>query len=290
MRPLVPGASAGSSEKRLDLTASIVALYERYESQREEVIFDAWANGGEFEGRPVTDQRLLNFIKDRRDSLDKSDPLWAEWDNRLGQYQFNIDDQQNAIAHAKAIAAASAIRNPRARAAAMNAANAGRAAFFRQQARLHPRNSAAYRDLMLKSAQFSRVQQVARSSADKLSEQDKFKNQYYGIYEEKIKPAETIIDAVEMFAVKNGFLTANEAQQRGGLWMLNTSEFGNLHDLLSGLQESEAWPQVRRMLHRFVPGWDGNLDPGDFHRISHVALQGVNEQIRLAKSQKGDYR
>jgi hypothetical protein len=273
-----------------DLTASIVALYERYERQREEVIFDAWRNGGEFEGKPVTDERLLDFMRDRRSNLDKSDPLWAEWDNRIGQYQFAISDQKNSIAHARAIAAASAIRDPRKRAAAMNAANAGRAAFFRRSATEHPRGSAAYRDLMLKAAQFSRVQQVARASAQKETESERFSRRYYAIYENKIKPAELVIDALELFMVKHGKLTNNEASQRGGLWAMDTQEWGDLHGLLSGLQQDESWPRLRRIIRGFVPGWDGNLDPGDFTRIANVALQGVNEQIRLARAQKGDYR
>ena len=273
-----------------DLTAQIVALYEQYERQRDEVIFDAWQNGGEFEGKPVTDERLLNYIKQKRDLLDKSDPLWAEWDNRLGQYQFAISDQNNSIAYARAVAAASRIRNPRQRAQAMNAASAMRANFFRRSATEHPRNSAAYRDLMLKAAQFSRVQQVARASADKMTDHDRFMKRYEGIYEDKIKPVETVLDALEMFLVKNGKLSMDEANAGNGLWLMDTQEWGDLHSLLSGAQNDPGWTRLSRVIARHIPGWDGNLDPGDFHALANVALRGVNDQIRLAKQQKGDYR
>ena len=64
-----------------DLTGTIVALMEAYERQRDSNIIDAWQNGGEFEGRPVTDERLMQWYKTRRSQFTKDDPEYDYWDH-----------------------------------------------------------------------------------------------------------------------------------------------------------------------------------------------------------------
>jgi hypothetical protein len=67
------------------------------QAQEDQNYIDAWKNGGEVDGKPVNDARLLAHFKARRDSLSKDDPLWDEWDNRLTQYTFAIEESKMSL-------------------------------------------------------------------------------------------------------------------------------------------------------------------------------------------------
>jgi hypothetical protein len=77
-----------------DLTGALVALIREAAAQLDSNMVDAWKNGGEVDGKPATDERLLEHFKMRRDQLSEDDPLWDEWDNRVKQYTFSIDESK----------------------------------------------------------------------------------------------------------------------------------------------------------------------------------------------------
>ena len=67
------------------------------QAQEDANMVDAWKNGGEVDGKPVNDARLLAFFKSRRNALSKDDPLWDEWDNRITQYTFAIEESKMSL-------------------------------------------------------------------------------------------------------------------------------------------------------------------------------------------------
>lgn len=67
------------------------------QQQEDQNFIDAWKNGGEVNGKKVNDARLLAHFRQRRNALSKDDPLWDEWDNRLTQYTFAIEESKMSL-------------------------------------------------------------------------------------------------------------------------------------------------------------------------------------------------
>lgn len=112
-------------------------------------MFDAWQNGGQVDGKPVTDERLLAYIKGRRDGFSTDDPSWDEWDNRLTQYGFSIGESKIQLAFQQGKVGAGAV-----------------ASFYRDQLKNIDKNSEFYRDVAGRAAQWAKsAGGAARGSA-----------------------------------------------------------------------------------------------------------------------------
>jgi len=120
-----------------DLTSVIVSMAQEYNSQQDANIIKAWEEGGEFEGKPVTDQILLKHMRQRRDAISKDDPLWEEWDIRLDEYGFAIEESKMTLSYAQ-----------------HKVNETQMATFYTKWAKKLPVNSEAYRNLMRSAAQF----------------------------------------------------------------------------------------------------------------------------------------
>ena len=80
-----------------DLSGAIAALLREAQAQYDANMVDAWKSGGQVDGKPVDDSRLLAHFKARRDALSKDDPLWDEWNNRVQQYTFSIEESKMSL-------------------------------------------------------------------------------------------------------------------------------------------------------------------------------------------------
>ena len=77
-----------------DLSGQIVSLMEQWMSAEDRNILDAWTNGGKYKGKKVTDAKMLNHYRKRRNSYDRDDPEWDEWNQDLWQMRFQIADEK----------------------------------------------------------------------------------------------------------------------------------------------------------------------------------------------------
>src|SRR3990170_6091918 len=102
------------------------------------VMFDAYQNGGLIDGKPVTDGMFLAYLRDRRDSIDKEDPLWEEWNNRVIQQTFNIAESKIITAFRQGKVGSGAV-----------------AAFYRAEMAKVPQNSQVWRDMAQSAAQWA---------------------------------------------------------------------------------------------------------------------------------------
>jgi hypothetical protein len=80
-----------------DLTNTLVALIREANAQEDSNYVDAWKNGGKVEGHGVDDEALLEHFRKRRDALSPDDPLWDEWNNRVAQYDFSINESKMSL-------------------------------------------------------------------------------------------------------------------------------------------------------------------------------------------------
>ncbi len=104
-------------------------------------MFDAYQNGGKgLDGKPVTDQKMRAYVAQRRNGFDKADPTWAEWDNRLTQLDFKIGEEKVTLAYQQGKVGAGAV-----------------ASFYRHQLSTIPQDSAFYRDVAGRAAQWAKA-------------------------------------------------------------------------------------------------------------------------------------
>lgn len=132
-----------------NLTSLIASLYREEQAQRDQNIFNAWQNGGQFEGKPVTDQRIIAYIKGRRNEYTKDDPLWDQWNDTLVQTNFSIGEQSITTRYKQGKASAGDV-----------------ASFYRKQLNSIPKNSAFYRTVAGRAADWAKqAASAARSAA-----------------------------------------------------------------------------------------------------------------------------
>lgn len=122
-----------------NLTALVAALYREQRAAEDRQMFDAWENGGLVDGKPVTDQRLRDYIAGRRDGMGKDDPLYDEWNNRLIQLDFRIGEEKIQLAFQQGKVGAGAVAN-----------------YYRSQLGKIPKDSAFYREVAGRAAQWAK--------------------------------------------------------------------------------------------------------------------------------------
>lgn len=84
-----------------DLTSAIVAMMREYWNTMENIMVSSWREGGEVDGKQVTDEALLKFWLERRDSVQEDDPLWDYYDQQHDQYKFAIDESKVGLKYAQ---------------------------------------------------------------------------------------------------------------------------------------------------------------------------------------------
>lgn len=156
-------------------------------------MFDAWQNGGEYKGKAVTDDRILGYIKQRRDGFSKDDPLWDEWNNRFTQYDFSIGEQKIGLQFKQGKVGAGAV-----------------AAYYRSKLKDIPKDSAFYREVAGRAAEWSKsVGRAARGAARGRSEagvRDKLNKTIYAAAE-----YEQLELALTQYARAQGIIAGNQS-------------------------------------------------------------------------------
>jgi hypothetical protein len=131
------------------MSALIASLMREQRAAEDRAIFDAYNNGGKFKGQNVTDEVLLKYITGRRDGFDTQDPLYDEWNNRLIQTKFSIGEKKIGLAYKQGRVGAGAV-----------------AAYYRSQLKNIPKNSAFYRDVAGRAAEWAKgASRAARGAA-----------------------------------------------------------------------------------------------------------------------------
>lgn len=135
-----------------NLSALVASLLREQRQAEDRAIFDAYNSGGLYKGKPVTDERIVAYMEGRRDSFGssgKDDPLWDEWNNRIIQTKFSIGEQKIGLAFKQGRVGAGAV-----------------AAFYRDQLGKIPRNSAFYRTVAGRAADWAKsAASAARGAA-----------------------------------------------------------------------------------------------------------------------------
>lgn len=100
----IPGGGSGAN-----LTSMIRALRDQQTAAQDKAIFDAYQNGGTYNGKPVTDAIILAYISGRQAMYSKDDPLYSQWGDTLFQTRFSIGEQKIQLAYKQGKASAGAV-------------------------------------------------------------------------------------------------------------------------------------------------------------------------------------
>jgi hypothetical protein len=117
----------------------IASLMREQRAAEDRAIFDAYRNGGLYKGKPVTDAVFLAHLKARRDGFSTDDPLYDQWNNQLIQTEFSIGEQKIDLAFKQGKVGAGAV-----------------AAFYRSQLSKIPKDSAFYREVAGRAADWAK--------------------------------------------------------------------------------------------------------------------------------------
>lgn len=114
------------------------------QNQRAQNLQDAWLHGGNFEGKPATDDVLLAFWRDRLKGIDPKDPLYDTYSNTVMQLDYSIHESKISLAYAQGKISAGEV-----------------AQFYLDWAKKVPQDSEFYRVLQRDAAQFLRAAKAA---------------------------------------------------------------------------------------------------------------------------------
>lgn len=82
-----------------NINSTLVSIAREMQANRDANIMDAWKNGGEFEGKPVTDEMALAYWKKRGSTLDKKDPTYDRSQDEIMQLQYAIEQSKQDLLH-----------------------------------------------------------------------------------------------------------------------------------------------------------------------------------------------
>jgi hypothetical protein len=229
-----------------DLSATIVSMLREYANQVDSNMLDAWKNGGKVDGKPVTDGRLLAHLKSRRDVLDKADPMWAQWNNRVLQYGFSIEESKMRVKWDNKTASAGDM-----------------AAFYHRWEQKTPNNTEFDRSLRSSYGQWAHAS-AARTGADK-SKAAAAKHQKWatGIYDSQIKSGDSLNTALVWLAQEVGIIPPGNSASLADT-ELSQADFTQLLDIVQdGKALNSAFqPSVDRVT-AYMKGIDPKFSWGE---------------------------
>lgn len=206
-----------------DITYTITQLLEQYEQMRDRNIYNAWMEGGLFEGKKVTDERLLEHYRERRNSYTKDDPEWDYWDQQYEQVEYGIGESKMLLKFANGD---------------LNEAGASR--WYSQNARRFPRNSEAWREAMRNAASFRKAAQEQSTASNAISKSEQYQQAIDRIERESVQPALLAIEAFERMLQGTGY------NKSGGFLAFNESDMAFADERLNSFVFTAEGAQIRR--------------------------------------------
>jgi len=132
------------------LTNTIVAIAREMQQTRDSNVMDAWKNGGNFEGKPVTDEVVLDHWRERMANISKDDPLYDTYSETVTQLEYTIAESKISTRYAQGKASAASM-----------------VAFYTNWAKKIPVDSEFHRVLERNAAQFAKVLAAQAKAAAK---------------------------------------------------------------------------------------------------------------------------
>jgi hypothetical protein len=249
------------------LTSTIVALAQEYQRVRESNIIDAWRNGGEFEGKKVTDEMLMKWLKERRSELSPDDPKWDYYDNQITQYEFAIANSKEELEYKRG-----------------NRTDMQMAAFYHKWAAKLPKSSEAYREREKLAAGYADRAASGRASSGRAAS-----DRAYGAALSSSYRKEATYDAQLLFltreAVNRGILRDNETLANIDP---NTADGREINRLWDEIATAPEFADERAYYSKWIrengdPSFNGDFSQDAFNAQTRIKNAAVNDRIGAAR-------
>ena len=232
----IEGRFDACSRSAPSLTSTIVSLAQQCQQTRDRNIEDAWKNGGQFEGKKVTDQMLLAHWKERMQGISQDDPMWDYYNNTIQQLTFNIAESKMGQKYAEE-----------------KVSDGEMAAFYRTWAAKLPTDSEAYRQLMTQAAKFKSAAAARGRGRASDAAAKAYMTKQQKTYEEYEQPYTEATRIISNFAEQRNILDAKDLQDPDFGWSKLVSgtaehdpeEFAHL------LSDIMATPAVRDSMTKY---------------------------------------
>lgn len=257
------------------------------QNQRDSTIMDAWRNGGQFRGAPVTDDVVLAYWQDRLKGVSSKDPLYDQYKNNVLQLQYTIEESKARTIYEQTVGSNSA------------AANNKMADFYTSWLSKVPADSSFYRTLQQSAARFvqaaksaaksggARVASSARDTANKAT-YDKYETAgayLTGLLTATAKGSSIIqLDKNLITGVSGGGAVTDADKLQAIIRNINNNPGDFIPNIFDANGRRVTGQQVLDQLRKYDPSFSGSLTSDYYAQVLRQQTQG--QQIRLADAMK----
>jgi hypothetical protein len=251
-----------------DYSSIVGSLLAQYENARNANILSAWRDGGLFEGKKVTDGRLLAWFEARRNEYDKDDPEWDKWNQQITQFKYDIAEQKMMLQYARE-----------------NIGEFAVARWYANSAGKFPKNSQAWRDAMINAARYRKAgQEKAAASRRSATSDGPSRTELYN--REMREVTRTHIDPANRAIEWWGEVLKGAGITGGGSW-----DSANIDALAGGQQQVRDWilsedPWARRLRDKYRKRFGKDFNFQHFLRVVGRGKDGSQLQVGIARKYK----
>jgi hypothetical protein len=243
-------------------------MMEQWQSAEDRNILDAWTNGGTYNGKPVTDKMITAYYRKRRNSYDKDEPEYTEWDNDLWQLRFQISNEGVMMRYKNGQIGAAAV-----------------AQHYRNWAQKMPKNSSYYRNMMATAGDFAKAAKAGSAGGGSAFDYQAMMKRINAL-DQDIAATETFYGGLTAYAVAHGFLLPGESITDPNA--LTVFEARDLQALLDAhVTNDPDWAGIQKGIQQIYPDFKGNITWDRIKRLDDVAIAARKKKI--AEYRKAPY-
>lgn len=230
------------------LASTLASIAMQMVAREDQNIMDAWKNGGEIDGKKVTDEMVLAYWRKREEGLDHDDPVYDTIQNQIEQLQYAIEQSKMDLLNLQGKVSDRAF-----------------AQFYLKWAKKAPRNSEWWRSLQKDAAQLMESAKAkARASADSARAKsfNSFQDQ---TYKNDIGIGEALSAAVQKMSQDTGLSLTDNGEE---LLRMVTDAYASQPDQYRALQQA---------IKDGDPNFAGKFDMTYYANAMNLATKGYDK-------------
>lgn len=244
------------------ITSSIISIAREMQQAEYQNMLDAWQKGGTVDGKPVTDEMFLKYVKGRLDGLSKSDPMYDSWKLQYDQTDYGIQESKQYTAYKQG-----------------KLSDAGMAQFYLNWAKKVPVNSEFYRTLQKDAAQFTQAAAARGRAGASKAKSDAYNSYAQEIGNKYIAVGDILTQTMTTIAKNNNLIGAD--QDLSDFMLAGQNDPGRMETLLAQINaamkaDPKQYAAFVNQIKSYDPSWDGNLTSSYFASALKSSVQGHN--------------
>jgi hypothetical protein len=255
------------------ITSSIISIAREMQQQEYQNMLDAWKNGGTVDGKPVTDEMFLAYVKGRLDGLSTSDPMYDSWKLQYDQTDYGIQESKQYTLYKQG-----------------RISDNQMAQFYLNWAKKVPSNSEFYRTLQKDAAQFTQAAAARGRAGAAKAKSDAYNAYAQEIGNKYIAVGDLLTQTMTTIAKNNNLIGAD--QDLSDFMLAGQNDPGRMETLLGQINaamkaDPKTYAAFVNQIKSYDPSWDGNLTSAYFASALKSSVQGHG--LLAARATKDGY-